>query len=214
MIYDQVDSSQPIQQGDIFEQMPRVDLDLASFLVVRGEQDTYTGSWREVIREQQNSETALVGVTPVTAIVVTQNCDCLRNAEITLCEIRRFELVHRQTPPATPRKWASVVTTQSKLNVKWFYLPIEPAVGIANKMAVDFEVTLRVKRTDLEALKELRIGRLNDIALQHFRERISYYLRRFPFDEWYPLDREEFEAYCIEHPDSQPFPWQEPVVNS
>jgi len=75
-------------------------------------------------------------------------------------------------------------------------------------MAVDFTVTLRVPRAELEELRSLRRGRLNPVADEHFRERIAEFFRRYPYDEWYPLNQEELEAYRREYPDTPPFPWQ------
>ncbi|MBM4082926.1 MAG: hypothetical protein FJ278_24680 [Planctomycetes bacterium] len=57
---------------------------------------------------------------------------------------------------------------------------------------MDFMVTIRVPLQDLAALRSLRKGRLNPIADEHFRERIAEFFRRYPYDEWYPLDQREF----------------------
>ena len=92
------------------------------------------------------------------------------------------------------------------------YLPPNKEIGFFEKMAVDFMMTLRVPRADLEELRDLRRGRLNEIADEHFRERISEFFRRYPYDEWYPLDREELKAYLDEYPDAKPFPWQQTVT--
>ncbi len=70
-------------------------------------------------------------------------------------------------------------------------------------------VTLRVPRAELEEVRYLRKGRLNNVADEHFRERIGEFFRRYPYDEWYPLDQDEMEAYIKEYPDIRPFPWQE-----
>jgi hypothetical protein len=75
-------------------------------------------------------------------------------------------------------------------------------------MGVEFMTTLRVARVDLESLRNLRKGRLNWIAEEHFRERIAEFFRRYPYDEWYPLDTSEFSEYEKEYPDVHPFPWQ------
>ena len=55
-------------------------------------------------------------------------------------------------------------------------------------------VTLRVRRVELETLRDLRRGRLNFLADEHFRERIGEFFRRYPYDEWYALNREELGA--------------------
>jgi len=54
-----------------------------------------------------------------------------------------------------------------------------------------------------------RVGRLNEVASEHFRERIGGFFRRYAYDEWYPLDKAEFEAYRKEKPEPvEPFDWQ------
>ena len=75
-------------------------------------------------------------------------------------------------------------------------------------MAVDFLVTLRVPREDLEKLRSLRRGRLNAVADEHFRERIGEFFRRYPYDEWYALDEQEMSEYKKEYLDTEAFPRQ------
>ncbi len=104
----------------------------------------------------------------------------------------------------------SLITKHARLNLKWFYLPADSSIGFTDKMAVDFHSVLRVSRTYLEQnLAQLRLGRLNQIATEHFRERLSEYYRRYPYDEWYPLDKAEYEEYRRSKPEPlEPFPWQ------
>ena len=143
-------------------------------------------------------------VRPVIAIVATQDCDALRSNDITFCEIRPFIDVERSSKYAkSPKAWIRKITQQARINQKWFYLPPDERLGFTIKMAVDFMVTLRVPREDLEALKSLRKGRLNLVADEHFRERIAEFFRRYPYDEWYPLNVEEMDLYRKEYPDEQ-----------
>ncbi|MCU0978110.1 MAG: hypothetical protein MUF25_02965, partial [Pirellulaceae bacterium] len=110
---------------------------------------------------------------------------------------------------STPKAWKNILTQHARVNQKWFYLPPDEQIGFLDKMAVDFMVTLRVPRTDLESLRELRKGRLNPVADEHFRERIAEFFRRYPYDECYPLNSDELEAYRAQYPETRPFPWQE-----
>ncbi len=87
-------------------------------------------------------------------------------------------------------------------------LPTDKQLDFSDKMAVDFLVTLRVPREDLENLRSLRRGRLNTVADEHFRERIGEFFRRYPYDEWYALDEREMAEYTKEYPDTEPFQWQ------
>jgi hypothetical protein len=165
-------------------------------------------SWTDVCRTSE-TVTALLAVKPVTAIVAFQDCDAVRAPDITLCEIRSFRDVERWSAQTTaPKKWVSIITQQARLNFKWFYLPPDSALGFVDKMGVDFQVVFTVPRLDLEELRHLRKGRLNDVAEAHFRERIAEFFRRYAYDEWYPLNPEEFEAYENDHTGAAPFPWQ------
>ncbi len=82
---------------------------------------------------------------------------------------------------------------QCRANLRYFYLPASKENGFEDRMAADFRTIVQVAREDLERLKKLRIGRLNEIACQHFRETLSQFFRRYPYDEWYPLTGEELE---------------------
>ncbi|MGH9553768.1 MAG: hypothetical protein ACRD3W_30590, partial [Terriglobales bacterium] len=160
----------------------------------------------------------IAAVRPVFAIVITQDCDAVRSADIALCEIQPFKDVHAEVkawkdrPDAEVKlkNWIKAITQHSRSNQKWYYLPPAANLGFDTRMAVDFRTVLRVGREDLECFRDdLRIARLNDVANAHFRERIGEFFRRYAYDEWYPLDIEEFEIYQDACPESvDPFPWQ------
>jgi len=207
MIYDYPDQASPLRQGDIFLGLPRIDLSLQEVLLAETDGERIA-KWEELAGQSQPVN-IIVPVRSVAAIVATQDCDTVRSRDITLCEIREFRNVERKSKDTSaPKKWKNIITQQARINQKWFYLPPDEVVGFADKMAVDFLVTLRVPRVDLESLRSLRKGRLNEIAEEHFRERIAEFFRRYPYDEWYPLNKEELEAYVTEYPDAKPFPWQ------
>jgi hypothetical protein len=213
MIYEYPDQSAPLRQGDIFVGVPRVELSLQNMLLLEAEGER-EAKWEE-LAGNSNPFTIIVPVRSVTAIVATQDCDTLHSRDITLCEIRRFRDIERKSKDTSARKsWKNIITQQARLNQKWFYLPPDAKVGFSEKMGVDFLVTLRVPRVDLESLRSQRVGRLNEIADEHFRERIAEFFRRYPYDEWYPLDKEELEAYRDEYPEVKPFPWQGFVAGS
>ncbi len=165
-------------------------------------------SWDAVVRGQRNIA-ALLGVRIVSAIVATQDCDALRAADITLCEIRPFREVERKSKETKADKsWADIITQQSKKNLKWFYLPPDGRIGFADRMGADFQATLRLVGDDLRQHRHLRRGRLNPEADEHFRERSAEFFRRYPYDEWYPLNRDEFNEYQKAYPDAEPRDWQ------
>ena len=212
MIYEFPDASVQIRQGDIFVGLPRVDMSLNNVLIF-SETGERIAKWKE-IASKGDPVNIIVPVRPVTAIVASQDCDALRSRDITLCEIRSFKDVERKSKDATaPKKLKNLITQHARINQKWFYLPIDDRMGFSEKMAVDFMVTLRVPRAELEELLDLRKGRLNQLAEEHFRERIGEFFRRYPYDEWYPLDQDELKAYMADYPETKPFPWQEIAVD-
>jgi hypothetical protein len=209
VIYEYPATDAPIRQGDIFWGMPRVEVSLRPVAVLEDDETVALRDWHEIAL-QQAEVTAVFAIRPVAAIVATQDCDATHSRDITLCEIRPFRQVERKAAQTTaPKKWKDILTQHARINQKWFYLPPDERIGFADKMAVDFMVTLRVPRAELEALRDLRKGRLNPLADEHFRERISEFFRRYPYDEWYPLNEQELKAYIAEYPDAQPFPWQQ-----
>ncbi|MBN1396032.1 MAG: hypothetical protein JW959_13500 [Pirellulales bacterium] len=208
MIYDLVPTGEPLRQGDIFVGIPRVETTLDRILVVKDD-EVIECSWQDIVSDGQAIE-AVLPIRPVNAIIATQDCDAVRSDDITLCEIDSFRDVERKAKDTkNPKKWNRIITQQARINQKWFYLPADEIIGFKDKMAVDFRMTLRVPRLDLEASRHFRKGRLNNTAYEHFRERIGEFFRRYAYDEWYPLDSSEFEAYKSEYPDTQPFPWQQ-----
>lgn len=209
VIYEIPSPESPIRQGDIFRSIPRIDLDLSKLPVVSGE-ESLLDDWLKV-SSASNLVTALVAMRPVQAIVITQDCDTVRVDDITLCEINRFEVIELSARNAKhPKGTMSLITKHARLNLKWYYLPPDSSAGFTDKMAVDFHSVLRVSRAYLEQnLERLRLARLNQVATEHFRERIAEYYRRYPYDEWYPLDKAEFDEYRRSKPEPvEPFPWQ------
>jgi hypothetical protein len=211
LIYDFPEASQPLRQGDIFIGVPRVELSLNQIPVIEESGEQVVRAWDDIARVGK-AITGVFAVRPVAAIVASQDCDNLRSRDITLCEIGKFREVEKKSKDtSSPKKWKDILTQHARINQKWFYLPKDPRVGFDDKMAVDFLVTLRVPRAELETMRHLRRGRLNDVADEHFRERISEFFRRYPYDEWYALDPDELAAYQQEYPGTSPFPWQGPA---
>jgi hypothetical protein len=208
LIYDFPGVEAPIRQGDIFTGMPRVDLSLKNFVVIDGEGNALPAKWPDIAKIGK-PVVIPVPVRPVTAIVATQDCDAIRAPEIVLCEVQPFEQVEGKLKTITnTRKIVDLITQHSRINQKWFYLPPSEKLGLGSKMAVDFRLTLRVHREDLEDLKPSRVGRLNDLAEAHFRERIGEFFRRYPYDEWYALTPEETDAYAKDRENVTRYPWQ------
>ncbi len=211
MIYEPVKLDDPIRQGDIFKNVPRVDLSLANIAVVDDDDNRQT-RWRDLVLEGSATQgvAAVLPVKAVTAIVITQDCDAVRGKYLSLCQMDEYlpSIGHKE-PPKSPKKWQSLIVEQARTNPRLVYFPAAPENGINERMAVDFRVILRLPRTDLEALREFRLGRLNAIATEHFRETLAHFFRRYAFNEWYPLTKEEFEEYEIERRETiEAYPWQ------
>jgi hypothetical protein len=208
VIYDFPVADGPIRQGDIFVGLPRVEVSLDRIPLV-DEEGAHESLWSEVA-SAGNQVRAILPVRPVSAIVISQDCDTTHSQDISLCEIRDFRVVDGKAKQTKDAKgWVGVLTQHARLNLKWFYLPPDKRLGFEDKMAVDFTVTLRVPRVELEAFRQFRKGRLNPTADEHFRERLAEFFRRYPYDEWYPLNEAELAEYQKKYPDAQPFPWQQ-----
>jgi hypothetical protein len=208
LIYERVDANAPIRQGDIFLGVPRVELSLGELPVIGPDEQTTRQSWRELVEAGHEEITCLVTMKRVDAIVISQDCDTFRGRDISLCEMRPFAEVEGASNSGTASSWMKIITQQARKNLKWFYLPIDVGFGIRSKLAVDFQCTIRLPRLGLESLRGFRAGRLNSVADEHFRERLAEYFRRYPYDEWYPLDPGELAEYLKSNPGSPPYPWQ------
>jgi hypothetical protein len=211
MIYEAVGSGEPIQQGDIFRNIPRVDFSLSTLAIIDKDDQTIETTWRDIITLNRDEPiSAILAVKPVTAIVITQNCDAARGQTLSLCQIEDYlDATNQTSPPKTPKAWQSLLMRMSRQNPRFFYLPTDARFGLDSRSAVDFRIVLPVPRLDLESMRELRIARLNQVACEHFREMLSNFFRRYAFNEWYPLTREEFNVYSDECGEQVPaFEWQ------
>ena len=206
MIYEHPDKTQPIRQGDIFYPLPLMALDLNRLVVL------YKGKFEEsswqMIKDRGNI-VINAPIKPTWGIVATQDCDASRSPIISLFEIGTFKDVTGLQLLSSPKKWVNLITQRSRLNARWFYLPSNNSIGFKERMAINFHVVFQIPRDNLEEyVDELRRGRLNETAYQHYRERIAQYFRRYPYDEWYPLTKEEFIEYDKEKGPVKPFKWQ------
>lgn len=207
MIYEPLDDTDPIRQGDIFVDLPRVDISMARVMRVDEDGIGDAQSWESI---SQDSLSAVLPIKRVPGIVISQDCDNERAPDISFCEVAAFKIVEpRAAQTVKPGKWMSLITQHARINLKWFYLP--PEAGLfADKMAVDFRSVFRLSSDDVRNYINLRKKRLQKVARAHFRERLAEFFRRYPYDEWYPLNKEEFDQYRNEKgSDVKAFPWQE-----
>ena len=214
MIYSIPKPQDILQQGDIFRCIPRVELSMNKLMAAKqvdGSVNTIETTWRTEVEDKQSIVYGLLPIKPVYAIVVTQDCDASRSMDISLCEIRIFSELFK-TPPSEEQhsKWIKVITKESQLNQKWYYLPACSDIGFNCRMGVDFMSIIRVNRIELEEMREdYRVAKLNDeVAKPHFRERIANFFRRYPYNEWYPFNKKEFEAYTKDKDGPvEPYEW-------
>jgi hypothetical protein len=223
MIYERVSADEPIRQGDILIDVPRVDISLSEINVLARDAsddsiDPRRMSWAEAIKDDEVSQTreehgqhtslvrAVLPVSSVMGVVVTQDCDALRAEDLSLCEIAPLPAIDKGAlDQKTPKNWAKFLCRDQ---VRWLYLPVDDGFGIRHRMAVDFRSILRLPRQEL-SVQEMRIARLNTEARDYFREKVSQFFRRYAFNRWFPLTKEECEAYEAEFKETvQRYPWQ------
>lgn len=210
----------PIRQGDIFRWLPKLDL-----LVGEKNLPILSETAGEGLREidwlsvAQSSSTinsninASVYAKSVTGIVINQDCDSIRNEQILFCEILPLKELFKDYKEDTPndKKFIDWMSSYNKKNQKWFYLAENDRIGFVRKMSVNFESAFVVPREFINTYKDrLRIGHLDDeVAKPHFRERVSEYFRRYPYNEWYPLNQAELAVYESGKGLVDPkYPWQ------
>ena len=207
MIYEFPDKSQPVKQGDIFYPLPLISLDLNKMAISSKSGTLEEANW-QILKDKKD----IVVNTPlknVWGVVATQDCDASRAPIISLFGIGIFKDVTGLDLPSRPNKRVHMITQKSRLNARWFYLPSDEMVGFKESMAINFHLVFHIFRENLEQyVEELRMGRLNKVAFQHYRESIAQYFRRYPYDEWYPLNNDEFVEYGKEKGTVKPFEWQ------
>ncbi|MCE5340550.1 MAG: hypothetical protein LLF92_05405 [Planctomycetaceae bacterium] len=209
MIYEFPKEDKPIRQGDIFLGIPKVQIELATGLaVIEPSNDIINTPWDAIWDKKEPTPTVL-SVLPVPAIVVSQNCDTRWGESITLCEIKEFDQVEKNAATAIKlSSMISIITQHARWKLKWFYLPPDNKLGFDKRMAVDFLNTIRVLRDDLVMFIKLRKGCLKPVANDHFRERLAHFYRRYAYDEWYPLSKEEMDIYSKNDPTVSRYDWQ------
>jgi hypothetical protein len=209
VIYEHPERDEVIRQGDIFVNVPKVTLPLSPVPVIRADKEIEQIPWGDIVTKDH--VTAACAVESVMGIVASQNCDAERSQNITLCEIKPISHFFKvfETPVA-PKRAVKEIVQQTRKSFHWFYLPIDKPAGIGDKMGVDFLSTICVPREELLKLRRFRTGRLNAVAHEHFRERLSYFFHRYAYNEWYALNGDEIEYYehYSELKDTDFYEWQ------
>jgi hypothetical protein len=199
VIYDLIGDKEPIRQGDIFYPLPYTVLSLDKIQTLRKIDETKlvteASNWRN-LQSRDDVIVASVGLKKTWGIVATQNCDAPKSPFVSLFQIEPFEDVFKMGSPKSHKSWKNAITTQCRLKSNMFYLPPEVKIGIDRRMAVNFHKVFQIQGADLNENLSLRRGRLNKTSYEHYRECIAQYFRRYPYDEWYSLNKDEFNAYA------------------
>src|SRR6266550_3586331 len=122
MIYETVAPAEPIQQGDIFRNIPRVDFSLSSLAIIDKDDEPKEMTWRDVLSSDPSEPiSAVLAVKPVMAIVITQNCDAARGQTLSLCQVEDYlEAMNQSVPPKSAKAWQSLLMRMSRQNPRFF----------------------------------------------------------------------------------------------
>jgi hypothetical protein len=199
MIYKPVAATDPIRQGDLFQEIPVVGETLQQNAIPFVDKES--GKWESRTWDARRSSTEiLASIRPTWGIVATQDCDALTSLRISLFEVSPFLEVYRQEPPKGAKDaekwWLETLTVRTQAFAKCFYLPPDANGKLPEKMAADFNNVFSVPRTFLEQIRAThRLFTLNDEAYQHYRESIARFFQRYAYDVWYPLTKTEMDSY-------------------
>jgi hypothetical protein len=216
LIYKFPEEDEPIKQGDIFYPLPKTILNLEKLATLSSAGDKSERTWISLSKERSDP-TIATKLRCIWGIVATQDCDAARDDPIKKPMISFFEIepfasvCTDQLPKNIKDKFPTWIGPTCHKNLKWFYLPPDAEIGFSEKMAINFHQVFQLRLSDLSRnIGILRKGRLNRVAYEHYRECIAQYFRRYPYDEWYPLNKEEFSIYNKKYDNMiPPYPWQE-----
>lgn len=189
MIYKNVSVNKPIRQGDIFHNLSLVRFDLEDLLTFQDDNSIIPTTWEKI----ESKEVQILAYLEKTyAIVLSQDCDCLRNPYLSLIVIKPLNKNFQ-----TPKNWMKFIINLNKRSPSKMYLPPDNKFNIPMRMQIDFSHIFPMGRKNLEALRKLRLARLNKEAMEHYREKAAYYFHRYGFDDFYPLNKLEMDNYEI-----------------
>jgi hypothetical protein len=208
-------NSVELGQGDIFSSLPFIEIDSPKVVELIAEGDQLVPKEIDLVNyiSSQPRETNLaVKSTLQAAIIITQNCDLLRSDYVSYCKVTRLRNVEKNMSDSQGKR-IKFLTKTYREQAKYYYLPAEQPYGFEEDMAVDFSSIHQIKKEVLEQLLNKRTSRLNDMALDHFREKMANYFKRFAYDGWYVLNKSDFEFYLNtleenEKVRTSPYGWQ------
>lgn len=193
MIYRKVSADKPIRQGDIFKDLSYIRFDLRDLSIFQDDNKIISTSWEDI---EQSEVKILANLEKTYAIVLSQDCDCLRSPYISL-----FVILPLNKNFQTSKNWMDFILDLNKHRPSKMYLPLDIVFKIPNRMQIDFSHIFPLDRENLESLIKNRICRLNKESMEHFREKMAFYFHRYAYDEYYPLIKGEMDEYEIKQED-------------
>ncbi len=194
MIYEFTFSDSTIRQGDIFYPLPKLYTGLNKLFKFNNANELEETTWEN--EKDTIPFNTITRVETTWGIVASQDCDAARSPSISFFKIDTLESISKPQLPSNPEKAIKTLLKKCREANKWFYLPIDQTIGFHERMAIDFQNIFQIESEFLtNNIHFLRKGRLNAEADEHYRESIAQFFRRYPYDEWYPLSKDEFELY-------------------
>ena len=137
----------------------------------------------------------------------------LRSGYISYCAIKKFDEIEKNFSSPKLENQVKMLTKEYKERAKYFYLPLIKPNGFSDRMAVDFSCIHQVSVDVIKQLISKRMCGLNEIALEHFKIKLGNYFKRYAYDPWYVLNKEEYNSYLSkleeeEKEITKPYDWQ------
>lgn len=215
-----------IDQGDIFISIPVIRLETNSIEQII---ETESGDIQfknmplstYIPDESKKTNLVVSSIEWKTGIIITQSCDASRDEYLTFCEIKKIEDVDKVyandiANGEIKRKVKFLAKKEYVHQHKYFYLLQDPAFFDGEKMVIDFKTIFQVKKDIIENLQNKRIAKLSEIPLEHLRVKLANYFKRFAYDSWYILNKNEYDVYYTEEKKNananelklvKPYPW-------
>lgn len=211
-----------LNQGDIFISLPFVQLEskIVTQMIESDNELKDIDISSYVPDEDQKTDLVVASIIWKPGIIISQNCDATREEYLSFCEIRKLEdidkdyaqIIHK----TIERKIDYLSRKEYQHQFKYFYLLQDQGIFDGNKMAVDFRRIYQVKKEIIDALKNKRTIKLGGRSLDHFRSKLGNYFKRFAYDGWYVLNKEEYDIFYdnarkkMKDPELnliKPYPW-------
>ena len=95
MIYEYIDENVPIRQGDIFENIPKVEIDFGNLSFLDDNDEFAKFNLADITKNKVLP--AILPISFVPAIVISQDCDISRTGDVSLCQIVPFTEIDKGT---------------------------------------------------------------------------------------------------------------------